>query len=217
MTCSVTLHKTLFETDVRRNKIIDAQNRYVQVTRSKYLTQSTEMSFTQGMKREKSVLPYFTNAHGFNGIIYRARLIIVILFSILLLLTGCSKNPLTDPATLNLYQQFFEQNILNHDYQVQLATDSGTDITSRYAGYTFRMLENSLLNGPITVTKGSQAFLGSWSSNDDYSKLVITLPPSPVEFLFIAREWRFTKKDLSVMELAPWGSTDPKVLHMLRL
>ncbi len=169
------------------------------------------------MQFQNTGSPAFTDSHEIHGPAYRVKLIIFIIFPILLFIAGCSKNVPTDPGSLNLYQQFFEQNILNHNYQVQLATDSGTDITSRYTGYTFRMLENSLLNGPVSVTRGSQTFTGSWSSNDDYSKLVITLTPLPTEFQFISREWRFTKKDLTVMELAPWGSTDPKVLHMLRL
>ena len=48
------------------------------------------------------------------------------------------------------------------------------------------------------------------------SKLVITLPTTPSIFVFLNREWRFTKKALPEMELAPWGTTEPLVLHMLR-
>ena len=149
--------------------------------------------------------------------LYRSRFIIVIVFSILLLLAGCSKNPASNPVLQNFYQQYFEQNILNRDYRVQLATDNGVDLTAQYSGYTFRMLETTLYNGTMTASNGPANYTGTWSCNDDYSKLVITLPASPPEFVFLTREWKFTKKDIPIMELAPWGTTEPKVLHMERL
>ena len=169
------------------------------------------------MQRKNSGLPVLQGSHRLPDQLYRFRFIIVLILSTILLLSGCSKNPASDPYTQSLYQQYFEQNILNRDYRVSLATDSGLDITSRYNGYTFRMLKSTLQNGPITVSNSLLNYTGTWSCNDDYSKLVITLPASPPEFIFISREWRFTKKDVTVMELAPWGTTDPKVLHMLRL
>jgi hypothetical protein len=71
----------------------------------------------------------------------------------------------------------------------------------------------------MTGTKDGITYSGTWSCNEDYSKLVISLtsPSVPAAFGFINRSWKFTKKALPIMELAPWGTTDPKILHMRRL
>ena len=170
------------------------------------------------MRQKNLTLSGPAKAEGLPDLLYRSRFIIVIILSILLLLSGCKKS--IENATqqqLNIYQAYFEQNILNHDYQVQLATDNGTDLTPQYNTYTFRLLETTPANGAMTATNGTSTYTGSWSCNDDYSKLVINLPSPPSAFVFLTREWRFTKKDITIMELAPWGTTEPKVLHMQRL
>ena len=169
------------------------------------------------MQQKYSILSLSQKVEELPGFLYRLRFIIVIIFSILLLLTGCNKSPGTDLLSQNLYEQFFEQNILNHDYRVRLASDNGVDLTAQYSSYTFRLLKSTAFNGPVTVSNGLTNYTGSWTCNDDYSKLVLTLPSSPAEFVFLTREWKFTKKDFAVMELAPWGTTEPKVLQMERL
>ena len=71
----------------------------------------------------------------------------------------------------------------------------------------------------MTGTKDGIVYTGTWVSNADYSQLAINInsPSVPPEFIFLNRVWRFTKKSLPIMELAPYGTTDPKVLHMRRL
>jgi len=116
-------------------------------------------------------------------------------------------------------ESLFEQNILNKNFVVNLATDNGTDITGQYTGYSFILTKTtSFYDGPMTGTKNGVVYSGTWTSNDDYSKLIINLntPTPPAEFNFINRSWKFTKKALPVLELAPWGTTEPKVLHMER-
>jgi hypothetical protein len=147
---------------------------------------------------------------------YRLRIIIALAFAALLLLSGCTKAALIEQQR-SLLEEYFENNILDKDFVVQLATDNGADLTAQYNGYTFKLTKNTLLDGPITATSGSTVFNGTWSSNDDYSKLVITLPNTVAPFIFLSREWKFTKKAVPVMELAPWGTTEAKVLHMQRL
>ncbi len=145
------------------------------------------------------------------------RILIAVACAVLLLFASCKKATIAGQDQQNLLEQYFEQNILNNDFTVSKATDNGSDLTAQYNGYKFRLLKNTLLNGPMTATKAGVVLNGTWSSNDDYSKLVITLPyPIPAEFGFLNREWKFTKKALPTMELAPWGSLEPKVLHMLR-
>lgn len=145
------------------------------------------------------------------------RFVIAVLFAAaILFLQSCGKS---ESPTEDLYQKYFETNVLNSDFVVSLATDNGTDLTAQYNGWVFRLLKNTYYDGPMTAKKNGNTYTGTWSSNQDYGKLIIniTLPSVPGEMLFLNREWRFTKKDLPTMELAPWGSAAPVVLHMRRL
>lgn len=140
----------------------------------------------------------------------------VIFFTALTLIAfgnGCSKAAVETAQTTYLQQQF-EANILNKNFRVHLASDNGTDLTGQYTGYTFVLYKSTYYNGPMTAVKNAVTYNGTWSSNDDYSKLVITFPAAPAEFVFLNRDWKFTKKSLPIMELAPWGTLEPKVLHM---
>ena len=142
----------------------------------------------------------------------------IIFFTALTLLfvfNGCSKSAV-EAIQQSAYEKQFEDNILNKNFRVYLATDNGVDLTSQYTGYTFVLYKSTYYNGPMTAVINSVTYNGSWSCNEDYSKLVITFPSTPAEFVFITREWKFTKKALPIMELAPWGSLEPKVLHMER-
>ena len=131
-------------------------------------------------------------------------------------LNACGKSKIVVAAQTSYLQQQFEDNILNKNFRVNLATDNGADLTSQYTGYTFILLKSTYYNGPMTALKNAITYNGTWSSNDDYSKLVITFTAVPAEFVFLNREWKFTKKSLPIMELAPWGTLEPKVLHMER-
>ena len=148
---------------------------------------------------------------------FRSRYTIAILFAILLLATSCKK--VQDQITQDILQQYFDQNILNRDFKVKLATDNGTDLTTQYDGEVFRLLKNSNYDGPMTGIKNGVTYTGTWSCNEDFSKLTIniTQPTTPAEFVFLNRPWKFTKKAVPVMELAPWGNLNPQVLHMERL
>ncbi|HMO61533.1 MAG TPA: hypothetical protein PKC39_10445 [Ferruginibacter sp.] len=151
--------------------------------------------------------------------LYKSRVTIAVIAASILLLSGCKKPTVSDISITTL-QAYFETNILNRNFVVDLAKDGTTDLTGNYSGYTFLLTKTtSYYEGPMTGTKGGMVYTGTWSSNEDYSKLVIILnsPSVPDEFIFLNRNWRFTKKDLPVMQLAPWGTTDPKVLHMRRL
>jgi hypothetical protein len=152
------------------------------------------------------------------SLIFNYRFFIALVCAALLLLSGCKKSLQDIPAST--LQSYFETNILNKNFVVDLATDSLVDKTSLYTGYSFILTrDTSYTQGPMTGTKDGMTYTGTWISNADYSKLSIDLnaPTIPAEFIFLNRVWRFTKKSLPIMELAPWGSTDPKVLHMRRL
>jgi hypothetical protein len=138
----------------------------------------------------------------------------LILFSFLLMSMSCKKGG--GSGTNALLEQYFETNVLNRNFIVSLAQDNGTDLTTNYNGYVFVLLKTDFYHGPLQATKGGVMYTGTWSSNDDYSKLVITLPSPPSEFGFLSRDWRFTSKDFPTLELAPWGSSAALVLHMYR-
>lgn len=147
--------------------------------------------------------------------IHRPALILLSALMVLTAFNSCSKSAV-EAAQTSYAQQQFEDNILNKNFRVHLATDNGTDLTTQYSGYTFVLFKNTYYDGPMTAVKNGTTYNGTWSSNDDYSKLVITFPSTPAEFVFLNREWKFTKKSLPIMELAPWGNLEPKVLHMER-
>jgi hypothetical protein len=135
-------------------------------------------------------------------------------FSALLFGSACKKS--VDASNNALLEQYFETNILNRNFTVSLATDNGADITSDYSGEVFVLLKTDFYHGPLQATKGGMVYTGSWSCNSDYGQLTIMLPNPPPEFAFLSRAWRFTSKGLPTMELAPWGSSAPIVLHMYR-
>jgi hypothetical protein len=147
----------------------------------------------------------------------RDRLFLVLISSLFFI--SCAKdlqNAVNGTGTSSILEQYFEDNVLNQPFIINLATNNGVDITANYNGYVFKMLKTDYYHGPAQVTKGTSTYTGTWSSNSDYSKLVITLPTTPSEFVFLNREWKFTKKNPPQLELAPWGTTEPLVLHMLK-
>jgi len=154
-----------------------------------------------------------------SDLLYKRRLIIAITFALVLLCLASCKKLAVAAGSRSQLELLFEENILNKNFVVNLATDNGTNITGQFTGYSFILTKTtSFYDGPMTGTKNGVVFSGTWTSNDDYSKLIINLntPTPPVEFNFINRPWRFTKKALPVLELAPWGTTEAKVLHMER-
>ena len=146
------------------------------------------------------------------------RYFILFIFASILLLVGCKKT--IESINENTLQKFFEENILNRNFIVDLAKDTTIDKTSLYTGYQFVLAKGtSYIGGPMTGVRNGITYSGSWSTDSVYSKLTILLnsPSVPTEFIFINRVWKFTKKSLPIMELAPWGTSDPKVLNMRRL
>jgi len=138
----------------------------------------------------------------------------IILSLVLLVASSCKSKD--DTGANALLEQYFDANVINRNFIVNLAVDKGTDLTTAYNGYVFVLLKTDYYHGPLKATKSGTTYTGDWSSNADYSKLIITLPSPPSEFGFLSRSWRFTSKKFPTLELAPWGSTDAVVLHMYR-
>jgi hypothetical protein len=137
-----------------------------------------------------------------------------IILLLMLMSSSCKKGG--SSGTNALLEQYFETNVLNRNFIVTLAQDNGTDLTANYNGYVFVLLKTDFYHGPLQATKNGVVYTGTWSSNDDYSKLEISLPIPPSEFTFLSRNWRFTSKNFPTLKLAPWGSTNALVLYMSR-
>ncbi len=145
---------------------------------------------------------------------FQLKKIILTWFFIAALFTiSCKKDETTGGSLL---EQYFETNVINKNFIINFASDNGTNLTANYADYTFRLLKTDFYHGPLEAQKNSTIIQGTWSSNEDYSKLIITLPDTPSELSFLTRQWRFTKKRPEQLELAPWGSTEPVILYMKR-
>lgn len=153
------------------------------------------------------------------ALFYRGRLFIALLLAVILLSTGCKKLKAA-MGDENALRDYFDSEIINRTFIVDLATDSSTDITSRYNGYKFILSRtSSYIDGPMIGFSNTDTIRGTWTSSSDYGFLTISLnqPAVPSSFVFINRKWRFVRKDVPLMQLAPYGTTDPKVLNMRRL
>ncbi len=153
------------------------------------------------------------------AIAFKRSLLAVIVCSILFSINSCKKLALA-VASQSTLEKYFADNVLNRTFVVDFASDNSTDITNQYTGYDFILTNTtSYYNGNMTGTKNGVTYSGTWSSNSDYSILIVNLtsPTIPTEFIFLNREWKFTKKDPPVLKLTPIVSTDPKVLYMRRL
>ncbi len=98
---------------------------------------------------------------------------------------SCKKK---ETSAITLLEQYFEANVINKNFIISFASDNGTDLTSKYADYTFRLLKTDFYHGPLEAQRNSTIIPGTWSSNEDYSKLIITLPDTPSLFSFLTRQ-----------------------------
>lgn len=169
--------------------------------------------------RKRNINFIFPNLENMPAFLFRSRFIIALLFALLLLVTqSCKKT--VEEIKVSALQSYFEQEILNRTYIVDYATDNGTDKTADFSGYYFVLTRtNSYIDGPMIGYRNNDTIRGTWTSSDDYGFLTINLqtPTPPPSFTFINRKWRFVRKEIPVMQLAPWGTTDAKVLNMRRL
>ena len=139
---------------------------------------------------------------------------ITTLFISAVILVSCKKQ--IQSLQQSILEKYFSTYVIGSNFTVTLAKDSSDDITNVYDGDTFVLLKTDLHHGPLKAVLGQNEYMGTWATNDDYSKLDISLPDSIPKFRFLSRSWRFTKKTNPTLELAPWGSSAPVVLYMTR-
>lgn len=113
-------------------------------------------------------------------------------------------------------EKLFEENLLNKNFVVSYADDNGTVLTPNYKGYIFILSKIDYYHGPMKAIKDGITYPGTWSANDDYGKLIITLPDTPAELKFLSRAWRFKSKSFSLLELAPWGQGEGINVHLAK-
>ncbi len=113
-------------------------------------------------------------------------------------------------------EKLFEESILNQNFIVSYANDHNMELTSNYSGYVFILSKIDYYHGPMKAIKDGITYPGTWSSNDDYGKLIITFPDNPSELKFLSREWRFKSKSFSLLKLAPWGELEGINVHMTK-
>src|SRR5665213_2687932 len=97
-----------------------------------------------------------------------------------LVFTSCKKS-----VSQSVLEKYFNDNVIGKNCTVTLAIDSTGDITSDYTGYIFVLLKTDYYHGPLKATIGSNGYMGTWSSDADYSQLHIALPDSILEFDFL--------------------------------
>lgn len=113
-------------------------------------------------------------------------------------------------------EKLFEESILNQNFIVSYANDHDTELTGNYTGYIFILSKIDYYHGPMKAIKDGVTYPGTWSSNDDYGKLIIIFPDTSEELKFLSREWRFKSKSFSLLKLAPWGTTEEIDVHMTK-
>jgi hypothetical protein len=132
--------------------------------------------------------------------------------------TGCKK--MVESIARNQAEAYFEDNIMGKDFKVLSAMNDTTDLTSLYEGFTFRLYKTTYYNGPMIATRNGVTYNGTWQCTEDYGKLTIQIDhpdPQVSGFYFLNRSWRFVRKIVPLLELAPWGTTQPHKLYMLRI
>jgi hypothetical protein len=126
-------------------------------------------------------------------------------------LPNCSKSD-SSPAPVDPIN-FFDNNFINKDLIIHLATDNGTTITSQYNGYILRFAKNAATSGSVSISNTLVSYPGTWTTTADHTTVTIVMPTPPNEFAFLNRQWKFTHYSIPIMELAPVASGDNKVLH----
>lgn len=130
----------------------------------------------------------------------RVKILVIIIAATSFL--ACKKS-----ADESVAEKFFSENVLGRDFVITHAYDEDTDLTSRYSGYIFVLRKGAdFYGGTLIAKKGSITYQGTWATNEQFGKLDILLPASPLEFGFLTRSWRFTSKSLPILKFAPWGS-----------
>ncbi len=154
----------------------------------------------------------------------------LILFLILLNIggTSCKKDPppqppsntdtaFNDSAVRAYMEKIFEAMVLNQPVRIVLAVDSsGNNITPNYQDMVIYLRKDTYYNGPLEILAKGTKYMGTWSSNSDYSRLNLSILGIP-EFAFFDKTWRFTYKSSTLLKIAPVVNPGKKTLHLEKI
>lgn len=133
------------------------------------------------------------------------------LFSMVILLHSCSKKDSDNKVA----ERYFNENVVNRDLTVHLATNNGTDITSQFDDLTFRFTKTASLSGTATATNDLMTIEGTWTVDAQFDNITIAFEDGITNPEFINRKWRIASRASSVIELTSADGT-PHVLHFQR-
>jgi hypothetical protein len=145
---------------------------------------------------------------------YKLILLAGITFCGAVLLSSCSKDDNTNTSTAS--KDYFVNNMQSLDLKVSFASDNGTDITSKFSGYTFRFADTIALAGKATASNDLLTVSGTWSIDGDYNKIAFVFPTAVIaDLAFMNKQWQFTNRDSATVKLmASNGEND--VLYFVR-
>lgn len=134
--------------------------------------------------------------------------IILTVVFLLLPLSGCEEKPPPTPPTDSVdnatsAQKAFDLLVLGKKFFMKKGIDSlGNDISGNYSDQIYILEKQTYTNGPAKVIIGGDTYLGTWKSNDDYSKLELLVEGRP-DFAFFSIPWRVTNKTYTGLSMVP--------------
>lgn len=116
--------------------------------------------------------------------------------------------------TVSLAQKVFEIYVLNKATRIKLAIDTGgTNITPDFSDMVIYLRKETFYNGPVEILANGTKYVGTWSSNYDYSFLDLSIEGLP-QFKYFEKTWRFKYKSLDLLILVPRSNPLKKEMHL---
>lgn len=116
--------------------------------------------------------------------------------------------------TASLAQKVFELYVLNKATRIKLAIDTGgNNITPDFSDMVIYLRKETFYNGPLEILANGTKYVGTWSSNYDYSFLDLAIEGMP-QFKYFEKTWRFKYKSLDLLILVPRSNPIKKEMHL---
>ena len=134
--------------------------------------------------------------------------LLILMIAITLPFSSCEDKPPPTPppdSTDNVTsaQKAFDLLVLGKQFYMKKGLDtSGNDLTSQYADQIYILEKLTYTNGPAKVIIGADTYTGTWKSNEDYSKLELSVAGRS-DFDFFSIPWRITLKTYTGLTMVP--------------
>jgi hypothetical protein len=89
----------------------------------------------------------------------------------------------------------------------------GNNITPDFSDMVIYLRKETFYNGPVEILANGTKYVGTWSSNYDYSFLDLNIEGLP-QFKFFEKTWRFKYKSLDLLILVPRSNPLKKEMHL---